>query len=182
MTANAMHGDREACIAAGMDDYLSKPVRPAELDQALRRWLVHQPSESSQPSDFARPFQTDAIADPCGADTLDQMQLADLFEVAGAAAITDLIETFLTSTQARLDSIHSAIAQRDRAALISATHSLIGSSGSYGASQLSALARQLESRARRDDLEAAAALATELDAEFERVKCAFRLLQPAEEA
>ncbi len=61
--------------------------------------------------------------------------------------------------------------------LVSEAHSLTGSSGSYGASRLSALARQLEAMARHDSPEAAGELLAQLEAEFERVKCAFALLR-----
>jgi HPt (histidine-containing phosphotransfer) domain-containing protein len=181
MTANAMRGDREACLAAGMDDYLSKPVRPADLGRALSRWLTYPPDDSSGPSDTSAPAQAQADDKAVRGPTLDEAQVAELFENAESAVVGELISTFLTSTAARIDAICSAIVRGDRAALIDNAHRLAGSSGSYGAMRLSALGARLEMFARNDNMEAASELAGSLEPEFEQVKHAFAALHPAED-
>jgi HPt (histidine-containing phosphotransfer) domain-containing protein len=156
-----------------------------QLSLALTGWLAQPPPESPAQVDAIASPQFDIIRERFGADTLDQAQVAELFEIAGAedvAVVNDLIDGFLTGVETRIAAIRLAIEYGERGVLVSEAHSLAGSSGSYGASQLSAIARQLETLARRANPEAAGELLAQLEAEFERVKCAFAMLQQSEEA
>ncbi len=107
------------------------------------------------------------------------MEAAD---AGGAEVLNELIDGFLSGVEARITAIRSAIEHGDHPALADEAHSLTGSSGSYGASQLSVAARQLETMARRDNPEAVGGLLAQLEAEFVRVKCAFTMLRQPEDA
>lgn len=171
MTANAMQGDREACLAAGMDDYVSKPVRPAQLDQVLRRWLSQPSGDSPGP----RPAPAAARAGRAD-DVLDADLVTDLLDMTasgGPNAFDDLIAAFLAAMTERITALRSDIERQDAAALASTAHSLKGSSGSYGARRLSALARQLELIGRQGHVDGAAGLLQQAEDELIQVRRAF---------
>jgi len=180
MTANAMRGDREACLEAGMDDYISKPVRPQELEQVIQRWLPPLPENLPEPAAEPPRSAQGSTREECADEALDPDLIADLIEVAtagGPEALDDLIDTFLTRVEERIAIIREEIAAGDVAALSKSAHTLKGSSGSYGARQLSVLARELEIIAGQGNTEGASELLARLEVEFARVQCAFIVLR-----
>jgi two-component system, sensor histidine kinase and response regulator len=129
MTANAMLGDRERCLAAGMDDYIPKPINPDVLDEILARWLP--------------PGQEDApVLDPTRLD-----QLRSLFT---PAEMTDMLQTVAATITTELDNISDAITQHDRGTLALAAHRVKNSAGMIGAGALADVAAQLQSQADTD--------------------------------
>ena len=106
MTAHAMKGDRERCLAAGMDDYLSKPLRPEELDAVLERWLGapgRRPRRDGAPAATGDPF--DALVDDA------RMRV---FRVDYPEIVDQLIELFVESTPPLLDELRAGAEQRRR--------------------------------------------------------------------
>jgi len=122
MTAHAMKGDRERCLEAGMDDYLSKPLRPEALDEVLARWLGFAPA-------------VDALVD----DARMRMFRDDYSDIAG-----QLVDLFLTSTPPLLDDLRAAADADDHDELRRAAHKLKGSCQNIGATFMATLCRTIE--------------------------------------
>ena len=156
MTANSMAGDREKCLAAGMDDYVSKPLRPSLLASALTRCLPSPPDHRA--SVGARPPEQDEII----GELLDEPTLTELRELA-ADDLRELVELYLNDAAAQALVVMAALEQGDSPAVAAAAHRLKGASATVGAALVSAVAAELETRAKAADLAGAAELLRSLE-------------------
>ncbi|QIN80288.1 response regulator [Rubrobacter marinus] len=167
MTANALEGDRETCLRAGMDDYVAKPVKPAELDEVLQRWIAGEAATDDRPDAATGP----APDPPKGSvDRSVLGSLRDLQEEGEPDILVELIDLYLDDALARLEGIREAAAKGDAHSLERNAHTLKGSSQNMGATRMAALCAELQEAGRADDLSRAPELMDLLSAEFELVK------------
>jgi len=136
MTANAMAGDRELCLGAGMDDYLAKPVTVEALAAILARWL---PAAVAAGDGTAAPT-------PSAGPALDPAVIAELRTLPGdevSDLLTEIIDLFLAEMPGRLTALAAAVAAGDAAAVHRGAHLMAGSCASLGARDLEQRCRQL---------------------------------------
>jgi signal transduction histidine kinase/CheY-like chemotaxis protein/HPt (histidine-containing phosphotransfer) domain-containing protein len=165
LTAHATEGDRRACLAGGMDDYVSKPFTAAALREALGRWLSRQTVTGSQEPrmEAARP---ESIR---GGSPLDGRILAGLRDLEGSSPglVGNVVDTYLEASASLWSDVRRCIAAGDASGVARAAHTLKSSSAQVAALALSALCKELEALARSGSLEGAADLAARIDLEIE---------------
>ncbi len=155
MTAHAMKGDRERCIEAGMDGYVSKPIRSKEVAEAIAR--IPRLQSESTPVIHPEVKQTDAAL--TGAPRLVWNMGETLERLGGDEALLhEVIEIFLNDVPKHMASLGRAVAAGDAVAVEGAAHTLKGELGYLGISEVSQMARELEEFGRNSDLRFAAGL------------------------
>ncbi|GAA5003847.1 ATP-binding protein [Lysobacter lycopersici] len=193
MTANAMAGDRQKCLDAGMDDYLAKPVTRAELERSLHRWwhtgtapasAANMPpvrTETPTPPVAAAPLEAAiapaSIAPPPASPaseaapsvTIDDEVLEELRAVLGGE-LDRLIRVFLDDAPRQIAALEEAAVAPDFEALREHAHSLKSSSANLGAMQLSAAAKRVELGARTGTLDRPAVEVAKIAWEFKRAR------------
>ena len=165
MTANALPSDRDRCLAAGMDDYLPKPVTLHALAAVVRRWA---------PRDRRRATGAEAVVAPA-APVADQAVLAQLGDPAAGgdpAFLAGVADLFLGETPGRLDTMRDALARGDDDALARTAHMLTSSCGSLGLRRMQALCGEIEAHAREGATDAATPLLAILEEELSRARAA----------
>jgi two-component system, sensor histidine kinase and response regulator len=159
MTASASDEDRQRCLAAGMDDYLAKPVLVGDVDAVLARWLRDQaPAAAAAPAPEA----------------LDPARLAALMELdqdgQGSRLLTRLATAFLSGAPADLAGLRAAVERGDAAAVGNVAHHLKGAAATLGSGAVVDLCEGLELLAGADALGSAGHLLGRLEAELDRVR------------
>jgi PAS domain S-box-containing protein len=158
MTANALEGDRDRCLAVGMDDYVRKPVKPDDLSKALHLWGSHAETTLPARAEGSPILDLEQLNEACGGD-------ADLMR--------ELQDEFLRTAPGGLDRVAQAVHAGDAPGLVLAAHSLKGACWSLGAVAFGSELAALEAIARSGELESAAAHLTAATTEYHRLEAVF---------
>jgi len=197
ITANALQGDREACLAAGMDDYLSKPFTQQQLAAVMRRWVALPVPASAPASASARdaldelavevapamPLHADHAApgtrmpaapapaaqpDAINRNALDNIRA--LSRDSGDALVHKVVTAYMGDTPRHLHALRQALGGLDAESVRRVAHSLKSSSANIGAARLATLCRELEGLGRAGSVDGAAPLLYDMEREFVSVR------------
>ena len=164
MTANALQGERERCIASGMDDYISKPVMLDELEAMIKKWGSRTSSAAQNAKEGGQPMASASV------DFERLEHLKELSRRRDPELFGKLLRSFLTDAPMRIGTLKKAMEGGDTETLFTAAHSLKGISGNLGARAMTTLSERLQVMGNAHSTDGAGELITELEQEFRQVK------------
>jgi len=162
MTAHAMEGDRERCLAAGMDDYVSKPIQPKELADAIER-------QSSGTLRLEPPEPPEAPAPESEKEIFDGTSLLHRLE-GDEDLCRDILMGYVEDLPIQMEKLESALRKNDMTVAVRQAHSIKGASANIGAQRLRDTAFEIESAGKRGETETMLFLVRKMGREFERFK------------
>jgi len=175
LTANAFNEERQRCMDAGMDDFISKPYTLGDLETALEKWLPPKPSADVE---VESGIQADHVISEEGAAPVNQAFLEQMREML-AEDFEELIPAFTASTQQILDQLSEAVVAKNNKEVERLAHSLKSASANVGADTLSGMAAALELQTGRGEVEDIAGAVAAINTELERVRASLLIQQQA---
>jgi CheY-like chemotaxis protein len=171
LTANALSGDREKCLSAGMDDYLSKPFGQHQMAKVLKKWLPEH--LHAEPQQMPVAVESDKVFPEVNSSTLiDRKVLESIrsLQMEGAEdLLAQVIGLYLKEAPVQLEKLQNALLAKDASSVHSIAHSLKSSSANLGARSLAAKLKEMEEKGRDQDLTGAAELLLLLREEYKKV-------------
>ena len=172
ITANALQGDRESCLAAGMDDYLSKPFTQQQLAAIIGRWVAmplaatthHLDAPPRLPAETVEVIQREAV----NRVALDNIRA--LSRDGGDALVQKVIAAYVGDTPRHLATLREAVDGMDAGSVRRVAHTLKSASANVGAARLATLCKELEQLGRADTVEGADRILTDMEHEFQTVR------------
>jgi signal transduction histidine kinase/HPt (histidine-containing phosphotransfer) domain-containing protein len=165
MTAAATEEDRGKCLAAGMNDFVSKPVQLEEFQSVLARW--GQAMKDRLPRPLAQPAEVPTVA--CAVDAAALAEISDLKEEGGPDVLADTVYMFVNASPSKMLALQQAVAAANYDAIVWNAHSLKGTAGIFGAHRLVRLCDALEQCGRIKQPDGTGALVEQASAELNRV-------------
>jgi CheY-like chemotaxis protein/HPt (histidine-containing phosphotransfer) domain-containing protein len=180
VTANAMEGDREQCIAAGMDDYLSKPFTQSQLAEMLQQWcadcspdapgqLPVDEGEQGSTAYEADEAQGEAVINSAALDNIRQLQRSDKPDL-----LEKIVSIYMNDSPGLLNALREALEQGDAQQVRMHAHRFKSGSANLGALRLAALCKRLEDMGSNNELEGALTLLNRVENEFRAVSVALQ--------
>jgi CheY-like chemotaxis protein/HPt (histidine-containing phosphotransfer) domain-containing protein len=147
LTANAMQGDRDRCLQAGMDDYLAKPIKQSDIESILAKWV----------SAVQHQQHTEPDAAESGPVIIDPKRIEQIREIGDWALLKELMGLYLSDLDQFTAGVSAALSERNFEQIYEWSHKLKGSSANLGVDAMREACRTMEASAKESDAEAAAA-------------------------